>query len=65
MNRVCSRDAFMSISFHYGTILTWEASADLGDFPGFILAGQSIQTTERHLGSEQEIAVAVNDNLGL
>jgi hypothetical protein len=25
----------------------------------------SIQTTERYLGSEQEIAVAVNDNLGL
>jgi len=23
------------------------------------------QTTERYLGSEQEIAVAVNDNLGL
>jgi hypothetical protein len=25
----------------------------------------SIQTTERYLGSEQEIAVAVNDALGL
>jgi hypothetical protein len=25
----------------------------------------SIQTTERYLGSEQEIAVAVNDTLGL
>jgi hypothetical protein len=25
----------------------------------------SIQTTERYLGSEQEIAVAVNDILGL
>jgi hypothetical protein len=25
----------------------------------------SIQTTERYLGSEQEIAIAVNDNLGL
>jgi hypothetical protein len=25
----------------------------------------SIQTTERYLGSEQDIAVAVNDNLGL
>jgi integrase len=29
------------------------------------LLGSSIQTTERYLGSEQEIAVAVNDNLGL
>jgi hypothetical protein len=25
----------------------------------------SIQTTERYLGSEQEIVIAVNDNLGL
>ena len=25
----------------------------------------SIQTTEQYLGSDQEIAVAVNDNLGL
>jgi integrase len=31
----------------------------------FLLGHASIQTTERYLGSEQEIAVAVNDNLGL
>jgi integrase len=31
----------------------------------FLLGHASIQTTERYLGSEQEITVAVNDNLGL
>jgi integrase len=31
----------------------------------FLLGHSSIQTTERYLGSEQEITVAVNDNLGL
>ena len=31
----------------------------------FLLGHSSIQTTERYLGSEQEIAVAVNDSLGL
>jgi integrase len=31
----------------------------------FLLGHSSIQTTERYLGSEQEIAVAVNDQLGL
>ena len=31
----------------------------------FLLGHSSIQTTERYLGSEQEIQVAVNDNLGL
>ncbi len=31
----------------------------------FLLGQSSIQTTERYLGSDQEIAVAVNDNLGL
>ena len=31
----------------------------------FFLGHSSIQTTERYLGSEQDIAVAVNDNLGL
>jgi integrase len=30
----------------------------------FLLGHSSIQTTERYLGSEQELAVAVNDNLG-
>jgi integrase len=30
----------------------------------FLLGHSSIQTTERYLGSDQEIAVAVNDNLG-
>jgi integrase len=31
----------------------------------FLLGHSSIQTTERYLGSEQEIMVAVNDNIGL
>ena len=31
----------------------------------FLLGHSSIQTTERYLGSEQEIAVAVNDSIGL
>jgi integrase len=31
----------------------------------FLLGHSSIQTTERYLGSEQEISMAVNDNLGL
>ncbi len=31
----------------------------------FLLGHSSIQTTERYLGSEQEIAVAVNDGIGL
>ncbi len=30
----------------------------------FLLGHSSIQTTERYLGSEQEIAVAVNDSIG-
>ena len=32
---------------------------------GGVLKESSIQTTERYLGSEQEIAIAVNDSLGL
>jgi integrase len=31
----------------------------------FLLVHSSIQTTERYLGSEQDIEIAVNDNLGL
>ena len=31
----------------------------------FLLGHSSIQTTERYLGSEQDLAVAINDNLGL
>ena len=31
----------------------------------FLLGHSSIQTTEQYLGSEQEIVIAVNDNLGL
>ena len=31
----------------------------------FLLGHSSIQTTERYLGSDQEIAIAVNDSLGL
>jgi hypothetical protein len=31
----------------------------------FLLGHSSIQTTKRYLGSDQEIAVAVSDDLGL
>jgi len=31
----------------------------------FLLGHSSIQTTERYLGSEQDIEIAVNDNMGL
>lgn len=31
----------------------------------FLLGHSSIQTTERYLGAEQDLALAVNDNLGL
>jgi integrase len=31
----------------------------------FLLGHSSIQTTERYLGSEQDMEIAVNDNLGL
>jgi site-specific recombinase XerD len=31
----------------------------------FLLGHVSVSTTERYLGSEQEIEIAVNDNLGL
>jgi len=41
-----------------------KAGGDLGQIK-FLLGHSSIQTTERYLGSEQEIAIAVNDNLGL
>jgi len=41
-----------------------KSGGDLGQIK-FLLGHASIQTTERYLGTEQEIAVAVNDNLGL
>ncbi len=44
--------------------LCWKAGGDLEQIK-FLLGHSSIQTTERYLGSEQEIAIAVNDNLGL
>lgn len=41
-----------------------KANGDLEQIK-FLLGHSSIQTTERYLGSEQNIAVAVNDSLGL
>jgi hypothetical protein len=46
------------------TKLCRRAGGDLEQIK-FLLWHSSIQTTERYLGSEQEIVVAVNDNLGL
>jgi hypothetical protein len=43
---------------------TIEVGGDLEQIK-FLLGHSSIQTTERYLGSEQEIEIAVNDNLGL
>jgi hypothetical protein len=39
--------------------------ADLRGKGGRVRTVRSIQTTERYLGSEQDLAVAENDNLGL
>ena len=41
-----------------------KSSGDLEQIK-FLLGHSSIQTTERYLGSEQEIAIAVNDGIGL
>ena len=41
-----------------------EAGGDLEQIK-FLLGHSSTQTKERYLGSEQEIAVTVNDSLGL
>ena len=45
--------------------LRHSGAADLLGQIKFLLGHSSIQTTERYLGSEQEIAIAVNDSLGL
>jgi len=42
----------------------WKNGGDLEQIK-FLLGHSSIQTTERYLGSEQDIEIAVNDNLGL
>jgi integrase len=44
--------------------LCWKNGGDLEQIK-FLLGHSSIQTKERYLGSDQEIVVAVNDNLGL
>jgi integrase len=44
--------------------LCWKSGGDVEQIK-FLLGHSSIQTTERYLGSEQDIEIAVNDNLGL
>jgi integrase len=44
--------------------LCWKSGGDLEQIK-FQLGHSSIQTTERYLGSDQDIEIAVNDNLGL
>jgi integrase len=43
--------------------LCWKSGGDVEQIK-FLLGHSSIQTTERYQGSEQDIEIAVNDNLG-
>ena len=54
----------INIGAKSGILVQLDNGGDLEQIK-FLLGHASIQTTERYLGSEQEIAVAVNDNLGL
>jgi hypothetical protein len=56
--------SFAGAAHAQGTMDFSGAQTLMGTFK-FLLGHASIQTTERYLGSDQEIAVAVNDNLGL
>ena len=64
----CVKDALMSSSFRScfaATALIVIALIATVEQIKFLLGHSSIQTTERYLGSEQDIEIAVNDNLGL
>jgi integrase len=74
MEMVCQLDLFEGLgkNSHFGAHdlsrtcakLCRKGGDDLDQIK-FLLGHSSIQTTERYLGSEQEIAIAVNDSLGL
>jgi len=62
--RICLGLGFHKVVDETGIKGTYQVAYDCPQ-PRFSLGHSSIQTTERYLGSEQEIAVAVNDSLGL
>jgi hypothetical protein len=66
---VVNRNEYLPLRRSAGSIYKsgFVAFAEFGYFTwkSFLLGHNSIQTTERYLGSEQDLVVAVNDNLGL
>jgi predicted nuclease of restriction endonuclease-like (RecB) superfamily len=62
------REWYLRAAVEYGwsrNLMVLQIKSGLHEREGKALTNSSIQTTERYLGSDQEIAVAVNDNLGL
>jgi hypothetical protein len=57
--------------WHTSELIIWCSGSESGgenvclEQIKFLLGHSSIQTTERYLGSEQDIEISVNDNLGL